>query len=94
MLQRRELQAKLQDLLGPYVCSMSQVDIVFGHEGTGKSEQVKQACRQLHGGTLYLDLQGGSKLGSQMLAALTGERQRGLFQRFRDLLGGKDLMLQ
>lgn len=88
-LQREGLQVKLQDLLGPYVCSMSHIDIIFGHEGTGKSEYVKRACRQLAGGTLYVDLQGGNRLGSQILVALTGERQRGLFQGFRDLLRGE-----
>ena len=89
VLQRKDLQSRLQDLLKPYVCSMSQVDIIFGHEGTGKSEQVKQACRHLDGGTLYLDLQGSSRLGSHILTALTGERSRGLFQSFRDLLRGQ-----
>ena len=90
-LHRKELQSRLQDLLKPYICSMSQIDIIFGHEGTGKSEQVKEACRQLDGGTLYLDLQGSNRLGSQILAALTGERHRGLFQSFRDLLRGQQL---
>ena len=88
-LQRKELQSRLQDLLKPYVCSMSHIDIIFGHEGTGKTEQVKEACRNLDGGTLHLDLQGSNKLGSQILTALTGERSRGLFQSFRDLLRGQ-----
>lgn len=93
-LQRKELQSNLQDLLKPYVCSMSQIDIIFGHEGTGKSEQVKEACRNLDGGTLYLDLQGGNKLGSQALIALTGERYRGLLQSLRDLLRGQCMTMQ
>lgn len=76
------------ELLKPYVCSMSHVDIVFGHEGIGKSEQVKQACRQLDGGTLYVDLQGSNRLGSQVLVSLTGEQSRSLLQRFRDFLRG------
>ena len=92
-LERVHLQNKLMDLLKPYVCSMSHVDIVFGHEGSGKSDQVKQACRKLEGGTLYVDLEGSDRLGSQIFAAVTGKCSRGLIQRFRDSLNGSHYLI-
>jgi hypothetical protein len=46
-LRREHSHNRLVDLVKPYVCSMSHMDVVFGHEGTGKTAQLQQACRSL-----------------------------------------------
>ena len=87
-VRREHIQNRLVDLLRPYVCSMSQIDIVFGHEGSGRTKEVQEACRDVDGGVLYVDLQGSSDVGSHLLQVLTGEQNRGLLQSFRDLING------
>lgn len=89
LLERPHLQNRLVDLLHPYVCSMEHVDIVHGHSGTGKSTELKRACTDVPSGTLYIDLESHSNVGARILQALTGDLNRGLFQRFRDLLWGR-----
>ena len=87
-VRREHIQNRLVDLLRPYVCSMSQIDIIFGHEGSGRTKEVQEACRDVDGGVVYVDLQGSSDVGSRLLQVLTGEQTRGLLQSFRDLIRG------
>lgn len=80
------------DLLQPYVCSMSHVDVVHGPGGSGKSHELRRASSAVPSGAVLVDLQRGGDVGSRVLQVLTGAANRSFAQRLRDVLqGGPDV---